>query len=159
MPAKTTEKGEIGEAMVIADLMRQGHDIAIPFGHNQPFDLIVIRKEDGRLEKVQVKYTTSDGSVLRCVIRSSSAWVSHRYTADEVDWIAVFDATTSQCFYIPAWDWDGHSQLALRLKPTQNGQLKGIRWAAEYVGLTGHPHWKPSGSGLVAPLPLELPPE
>lgn len=38
----------IGEAMVIADLIRQGHDVAIPFGHNQPFDLIVIRKEDGR---------------------------------------------------------------------------------------------------------------
>lgn len=55
MPAKTTEKGEIGEAMVIADLMRQGHEVAIPFGHNQPYDLIVIRKEDGRLEKVQVK--------------------------------------------------------------------------------------------------------
>ena len=52
--AKTTEKGEIGEAMVIADLTRQGHDIAIPFGHNQPFDLIVIRKEDGRLERVQI---------------------------------------------------------------------------------------------------------
>lgn len=75
MPAKTTEKGEIGEAMVIADVIRQGHDVAIPFGHNQPFDLMVIRKEDGRLEKVQVKYTASDGEVIRAVIRSSSAWV------------------------------------------------------------------------------------
>ncbi|MGD2044291.1 MAG: group I intron-associated PD-(D/E)XK endonuclease [Acidimicrobiia bacterium] len=55
MPAKTTEKGEIGEAMVIADLMRQGHGIAIPFGHNQPYDPIVIRKEHGQLEKIQVK--------------------------------------------------------------------------------------------------------
>lgn len=61
MPAKTTQKGEIGEAMIIADLIRQGHDVAIPFGHNQPFDLIVIRKENGRLERVQVKYATSDG--------------------------------------------------------------------------------------------------
>jgi len=40
--------------MVIADLIRHGHVVAIPFGHNQPFDLIVVRKEDGRLEKVQV---------------------------------------------------------------------------------------------------------
>ena len=89
MPAKTTEKGEIGEAMVIADLIRQGHDVAIPFGHNQPFDLIVIRREDGRLEKVQVKYSKGNGAVVRCVIRSSSAWVSHRYTPDEVDWVAM----------------------------------------------------------------------
>jgi hypothetical protein len=35
--ALTTEKGEIREAMVIADLIKQGHDIAIPFGHNLPF--------------------------------------------------------------------------------------------------------------------------
>jgi hypothetical protein len=53
--AKTTEKGEIGEAIFLADLRRQGHEVAIPFGHNLPYDLIVIRREDGRLEKVQVK--------------------------------------------------------------------------------------------------------
>lgn len=139
MPAKTTEKGEIGEAMVIADLIRQGHDVAIPFGHNQPYDLIVIRKEDGRLEKVQVKYTTSDGFVMRAVIRSSSAWVQHRYTPEEVDWIAIFEATTESCFYIPAHVWAGHHQLALRLKPTLNGQKKGIRWASDYLALAGDP--------------------
>ncbi len=80
MPAKTTQKGEFGEAMVIADLIRQGHDVAIPFGHNQPFDLIVVRKEDGRLEKVQFKYTTSDEKTVRAIIGRSSAWVAHRYT-------------------------------------------------------------------------------
>ncbi|MGD2060036.1 MAG: group I intron-associated PD-(D/E)XK endonuclease [Acidimicrobiia bacterium] len=101
MPATTTEKGEIGEAMVIADLMRQGHDIAIPFGHNQPYDLIVIRKEDGRLEKVQVKYTTSDGRVVIVRVESSSAWVRHRYTPEEIDWVAAFESTTGQCFYLP----------------------------------------------------------
>lgn len=70
MPAKTTEKGEIGEAMVIADLMRQGHEVAIPFGHNQPYDLIVIRKEDGRLEKVQVKYTSGNGRFVKAKWRA-----------------------------------------------------------------------------------------
>lgn len=40
MPAKANGKGEIGEAMVIADLMRQGHDIAIPFGHNQDYAIL-----------------------------------------------------------------------------------------------------------------------
>ncbi len=101
MPAKTTEKGEIGEAVVIADLMRQGHDIAIPFGHNKPFDLIVIRQEDGCLEKVQVKYITGNGQFVKVKIESTSAWVRHRYTADEVDWIAVYDAAVDKCFYMP----------------------------------------------------------
>jgi hypothetical protein len=47
---KTTAKGEIGEAMILADLQRQGHGVAIPWGHDLPFDLIVVRKEDGTLE-------------------------------------------------------------------------------------------------------------
>jgi hypothetical protein len=156
MPPKTTEKGEIGEAMIIADLMRQGHDIAIPFGHNQPFDLIVIRKEDGRLEKVQVKYTTSDGNVIRAVIRSSSAWVAHRYTPEEVDWIAIYEATGNRCFYIPSQVWDGHTQLALRLEPTRNGQQKKIRWASEFARLEGDPR---DGSGSNGPLPFDSAPE
>lgn len=156
MPAKTTEKGEIGEAMVIADLMRQGHDIAIPFRHNQPYDLIVIRKEHGRLEKVQVKYTTSNGNFVRAVIRSSSAWVSYRYTSDELDWIAICQATTSSCFYLPAYVWSGYSQLFLRMKPTLNGQQKGVRWAADCAVLMGDPQ---GGSGAESRLALVPTPE
>ncbi len=52
----TTAKGEIGEAIILADLQRQGHGVAIPFGHDLPYDLIVVRKEDGALERVQCKY-------------------------------------------------------------------------------------------------------
>lgn len=35
----TTLKGEIGEAMVIADLDKRGFGVAIPFGHDVPFDV------------------------------------------------------------------------------------------------------------------------
>ena len=47
----TTEKGEIGEAEVIADLRRQGHGVSIPLGHSHPFDLILIRRNTGDLER------------------------------------------------------------------------------------------------------------
>lgn len=157
--AKTTEKGEIGEAMVIADLIRQGHDVAIPFGHNQPFDLVVIRKEDGRLEKVQVKYTTSDGRVVFAKVESTSAWVRHRYTADEVDWLAVYDVTSDRCYYLPSSVWDGLTKLNLRLESTANGQQKLIRYAADFVELAGSPKEPRSGSTMPTPLSLEFPPE
>ena len=60
----TTDKGEIGEAEVIADLRRRGHGVAIPIGHSLPFDLVLVRRDTGALERVQVKYTTSDGRVV-----------------------------------------------------------------------------------------------
>lgn len=159
MPAKTTEKGEIGEAMVIADLMRQGHDIAIPFGHNQPYDLIVIRKEDGRLEKVQVKYTTGNGRFVRVKVESTSAWVRHRYTAEEVDWMAVYDAAVDRCFYIHSSIWAGQTTLNLRLVPTANRQQKLVRLAADFTSLAGPDDATGSGSGVVVQLPFETPPE
>ena len=159
MGARTTEKGEIGEAMVIADLIRQGHDVAIPFGHNLPFDLIVVRKEDGSLEKVQVKYTTGDGRIVKVKIESTSAWVRHRYTAAEVDWIAVYDATTDQCYYVHSSVWDGHGTMNLRVKPTANGQKKFIRFAESFTSLGALDASPRAGSTNDPHLPFEVSPE
>ncbi|MGA7098339.1 MAG: group I intron-associated PD-(D/E)XK endonuclease [Acidimicrobiia bacterium] len=138
----TTAKGEIGEAMILADLQKQGHGVAIPFGHDLPFDLIVVRKETGALERVQCKYTTSDGRVIQARIMSNSAWVTHRYTRFEVDWLAVYDATSDRCVYLPAVEWDGQVAVNLRLVPTANGQSKGIRFAEDFGVLRGDPQSK-----------------
>lgn len=45
--------GELSEAEVIAHLVRTGRPVAIPFGNNQRYDLIV--DEDGKLLRAQVK--------------------------------------------------------------------------------------------------------
>jgi hypothetical protein len=129
----TNRKGELGEAMVLADLQRKGYGVAIPFGHDLPFDLVLIRKDTGALERVQCKYTESDGKQLdvRCV--STSAWVAHTYGAHEVDWIAVFDLTTSRCYYVHSSTWAGLTRPKLRLAPAANGQRKGTRPAEAYL--------------------------
>jgi hypothetical protein len=129
----TNRKGELGEAMVLADLQRKGYGVAIPFGHDLPFDLVLIRKDTGALERVQCKYTESDGKQLdvRCV--STSAWVAHTYGAHEVDWIAVFDLTTSRCYYVHSSTWAGLTRPKLRLAPPANGQRKGTRPAEAYL--------------------------
>lgn len=129
----TTRKGELGEAMVLADLQRKGYAVAIPFGHDLPFDLILIRRDGFRLEKVQCKYTESDGRVLDVRCGSTSEWVRHTYDPTEVDWLAVFDATTDQCFYLHSSAWDGLARPRLRLQQAANGQVEGIRWAADHT--------------------------
>lgn len=129
----TNRKGEIGEAMVLADLQRKGYGVAIPFGHDLPFDLVLIRKATGALERVQCKYTESDGRQLDVRCSSTSAWVHHTYGAHEVDWIAVFDATTSCCYYVHSTTWGGLTRPVLRLAPAANGQRKGTRPAQAYL--------------------------
>jgi hypothetical protein len=63
-------KGDLAEIMVAADLLRRGYKIAIPYGEDWDYDLILCR--DGRLERVQVKYAKSDGVVIvvRCYSHS-----------------------------------------------------------------------------------------
>lgn len=137
----TTDKGDKGEAIVIADLARRGLGVAIPMGNAWPFDLLLIRPETMTVERVQVKYTRSDGRTIgiRCV--SHSEWVRRRYSAIEVDWIATYDETTDRCYYVHSSEWNGMANLTLRLQPARNGQGAGIRWAEDYL----EPHL-PDGS-------------
>ncbi len=130
-------KGDLAELMVAADLRRRGFKIAIPFGEDCDFDLILIR-ENG-LERVQVKYAESDGVVIRVRCQSHSLTngkvrKTKRYTAKTIDVLAVYDNTSTRCFYIPASELgEGRSILHLRLKPARNKQLIGTRPAEAYL--------------------------
>jgi len=119
--------------MILADLQRKGYGVAIPFGHDLPFDLVLIRRDTGALERVQCKYAKSDGRVLDVRCTSNSAWVNHTYVATEVDWIAVYDATTSRCYYVHSSIWSGLQRPKLRHVAAANGQRKGTRPAEAFL--------------------------
>jgi hypothetical protein len=136
-PLNLKGKGDLAELMVAADLRRRGFGVAIPFGEDNDFDLILIRED--RLERVQVKYTRSDGAVIRlkCFSHSLTNGRVRRtkhYTRTSIDLLAVYDATSDRCFYVPAQELgDGRSAMHLRLKPARNGQIKGTRSAEDYL--------------------------
>src|SRR5947208_4135969 len=123
--APLKQKGDLAELMVAADLRRRGYKIALPYGEDWDYDLIIERH--GRLERVQVKHFTSDGSIIhvRCYSKSLTNGRVKRtkqYTADTVDWIAVWDPTTGRPYYVPSAVFDGYQHLTLRLAPTRNNQ-------------------------------------
>ena len=92
----------------------------------------------GVLERVQVKHTRSDGRVIEVPCLTSSLThgrvrTVHRYTAVDIDWLAVWDATTDGCFYVPAAKLgDGCSLFTLRLEAARNGQRQRVHAAADY---------------------------
>jgi hypothetical protein len=58
------------------------------------------------------------------------------YTAEIVEWLAVYDVTTDRCYYVPASELGtGMSMLSLRLTETRNNQRIGVRFASDYVDL------------------------
>jgi hypothetical protein len=125
--------------MIAADLIRRGYKIAIPYGEDWDFDLIVCRAE--KLEPVQCKYTRSDGEVVvvRCMSHSLTngrVRATKHYTPAMIDWLAVYDATTDDCYYIPAAELgSGMAMMHLRLVPTRNNQQSGIRRASDYLAI------------------------
>ena len=101
---------------------------------------------DERFERVQVKYVRSNGVVIPVRCRTHSLTngkvrsVKH-YTSETIDWLAVYDETSNQCFYIPAsFLGGGRSMIHLRLKPTLNGQQVGINFASDFTRLSEVPH-------------------
>jgi PD-(D/E)XK endonuclease len=138
--ASTKRKGDLAELKVACDLVERGYRVAFPFGEDNDFDLILIRADDS-LERIQVKHSKSNGAVLEVRCRSSSLTNGKvkrikRYTAEMIDWIAVYDPITGDCFYIPAEELGlGRDSIYLRLVPTKNCQRLGIRYASDYTTL------------------------
>lgn len=132
-------KGDVAELAVALDLRRRGYGVSLPFGEAGDYDLIVDR--EGRLERVQVKHTVSDGTVVIVRCRSTSLTngkvrAVKRYTAETIEWLAVYDATTSCCFYVPAAALgSGRFVMHLRLVPARSGRRRGIHLAADYRDL------------------------
>jgi hypothetical protein len=135
--ASLKTKGDLAELKVAADLVDRGYRLAIPFGEDNDFDLILCRGD--QLERVQVKYTESDGAVIAVKCYSDSLTngrvrQTKRYTSLMIDWLAVCDATSKRCFYIPAEELgDGRTIIHLRLAHARNGQRRGIRFADDYA--------------------------
>ena len=131
--ASLKTKGDLAELKVAADLVERGYRIAIPFGEDVDFDLILIRGK--QLERVQVKYTRSDGVIVYVRCRSSSLTNGKvkrvkKYTAATIDWIAVYDRTSDACYYVHAAELGpGMDLMSLRLKPpkTASGPGSGMR--------------------------------
>jgi PD-(D/E)XK endonuclease len=148
--ASLKTKGDLAELKVAADLVERGYRIAIPFGEDNNFDLILIR--EGRLERVQVKYTRSNGKFVLVRTRSHSLTNgkvrrTKHYTADMIEWIAVYDRTTDCCYYVPAAELgNGRGDLRLRLTQPLNCQRIGIRYAADYLDpVIKRPAMEPAG--------------
>jgi len=131
-------KGDLAELKVAADLRTRGYKIAFPYGEDWDFDLILCR-DDGALERVQVKYARSDGRVITVSARSRSltsgrVMATKHYTASTIEWLAVWDAGLDRCFYVPAAELgDGMCMLNLRLVPTANQQRRRVRLAERYT--------------------------
>jgi len=113
--AALKQLGDLAELKVACDLRERGCKLSIPFGEDCDYDLIA--DYEGVLHRVQVKFTRSDGMRITVRCRSHSLTKgkvrqTKYYTAEMIEWIAVYDATTDACYYCPSTELGaGRSEL------------------------------------------------
>ncbi len=128
----TKAVGDRSEAIVLAELVKKGYLVSIPFGENQRYDLLA---DDGtRILRVQVK----TGRLRRDVIAySCSSSHTHRGGSHarpyfgQADIIAVYCPQNGKVYLVPEAEFVA-SRAHLRLSAPANNQRRGIRWASRF---------------------------
>ena len=126
------QKGNLTELKCLSAFYELGYQCSIPYGENSRYDLIA--DIDGKLIKIQCKTSREvEQGVIEFSCRScrsnTQSNLRRRYTSEEVDYFATM--CNNQCYLIP-YDVCGNRAQRVRLKPTKNGQTKGIVFAKDY---------------------------
>jgi hypothetical protein len=128
---QTREKGNLTESKILAAFIEAGYLVSLPFGDGHKYDLII---DDGQhIKRVQCKTgRVRQGRLIFNACSFSGNAGTRRDYKDVADLFAVLNPETSKVYIIPVKEV-GHTAACLRLKPTLNGQRKGIRWAKSHL--------------------------
>ena len=123
-------KGERTEGIVLAQLMRRGHVILLPFGNNQRYDLVV--DVDGKFVRGQCKTGVYRGGCVRFHPCSTNGFTGRKAGyAGQIEVFWVYCPEIDKVYQVPVGDV-GSSQALLRIDPPRGGATSKIRWARDY---------------------------
>ena len=114
----------------MAALLRAGKVVLKPFGDNQRYDLVV--DEDGKFIRIQCKTgRVQKGSIVFSTCSTNWSTKVRRDYRGQIDLFAVYSPELDKTYLVPV-DVVGLREGFLRLEAAKNGQVKGIRLAADF---------------------------
>jgi hypothetical protein len=125
--------GQRSEPAVLAELVKRGYRVLLPYGSNHRYDLVV--DVAGRFLRVQCKTGRLRDGVVR--FNTASTRVNTRrsfttpYDAGQIDLFLIYCPDTERVYALDVGD-AAASNGRLRVDPAVNGQAKRIRWAADH---------------------------
>lgn len=128
-------KGQLGEAKALYEFQKYNIPVCIPWGDNERYDLIA--EFDGKLNRIQVKVCNEEhyGSIT-CYCKSSTNHTTNKhYTTyeNQVDYFIFVNLTYDLIALVPFEATEGKQTMSLRLRPTTNGQVKGIKFFEDFT--------------------------
>ena len=136
MSALNKQKGNIGEAKCLAKMVELGIPVAIPFGDNERYDLII--EDKGQLKKIQVKYSSqqdSPGSVIFKTASSTNHTTNKHCDTyeNDVDGFLLYNGITDEVYYLPIETIGAKKTITIRIEPSKNGQTKNCLMSQDYL--------------------------
>lgn len=133
----TSDKGDLGVAIVTADLIKRGFDVMLPLSATLPFDLVI--HKDSKFYRIQVKYRKIlnggiNVSVTRAVITNNKI-SRQRIGINDIDILAIYCPDTDKIYYVYYKDISWVTTLKLRIIPPKNNQQYSVRLASNYTNL------------------------
>ena len=125
--------GNKAEIVIISEFIKNDIPVSIPFGQNEPYDL-VIQAKDG-FKSVQVKHGTyREGCVISDIRhRTGFSKISYGTYDGKADYIAVWCEELNTCYLLDINECQGKTQLRLRIDmPINNSCISTIIWAKDY---------------------------
>lgn len=130
----SNDKGNLGYAMVIADIMKKGFFVFTPIADTTCVDM-VIGNDKMELKRVQVKYRTkSKRGVLEIPIHTVVNGKKIPVDTSKLDLWAIYCPDTDIVYYFPTKLVSGKNNIYLRIdKPIKNNN--NINFANDYLTL------------------------
>jgi hypothetical protein len=127
----TKAKGELTEGIILAELLRQGYAVSLPFGDNQRYDLII---DDGRrLWKAQCKTGHLVNGCVSFQVSSKNGFTKQRKAYHgQVDIFFVYCPETNTVYRIPP-EITGKNERRLRVTSNRGGAVSRIKWAKDFL--------------------------
>ena len=127
----TNDIGERAQGIILAEVMKYGYTVLIPFGEGRRYDMVI--EKDRQFFRLQCKSGRYKNGVVRFNTCSVHWWAKtkRKYTREEIDYFAVYCEHIGKVYLVPVEDV-GTDVGCLRVEPTANNQAKGIRWAKDY---------------------------
>ena len=130
----TNQKGVVAETAVIHAAVKLGIGVWTPVSGHERYDLIF--DVESRLVRVQCKTAVhlDDVLVIRLYStrRCATGFLKRVYSTEDADAFAAFSPEFNRCYFLDMAEFSGQSQVSLRLGPTRNNQLAGVRWARDF---------------------------
>ena len=120
------DKGNIGEALALAEFIKYGIAVSIPYGDNARYDLVA--DFNGKLNKIQVKYCNqkiSENNSITCPCASSTNHTTNKhYTTyeNDVDYFVFYLVEWNELLLVPIEKIGSKKSIIFRKDKPKNNQ-------------------------------------